>query len=105
MSDVTVIDKEPETTPAELPATADAQPQSDSWDDVQALLDDFEQKTASPEPEATASPDAPVQDSGLDDLLRELGSSADQQKITDLEGQINSLHEAELQRQSRADFE
>jgi len=119
-----VIKEEPETAPVEapsaLPSDAPAPPigtapaPSDSWDDVQQLLDEFDQKTATPEPEPVA--DENIADGNntstgagddLDKWLSELGGgpSQEQQQIERLTGEINSLREAEFNRYVQGQFD
>jgi hypothetical protein len=114
MSDaVEAIKEEPETAPSELLADSPsvpigAAPASDSWEEVQALLDDFDQRTA-PENNATeqgAGENGTVSNEELDKFIADLsGPTAEQKRIGELEGEIGSLRNAELERQSRADFE
>jgi hypothetical protein len=117
MSDTTVIEQEPETAPAEpaaqLPADASigtTPASSDSWDEVQALLDDFDAKTAAadlpPEPTADNANGPDASSDELDKLLADLtGPSPDQQRIGELTGEIDRLRQVELERQSVRDFE
>src|SRR5262249_9624452 len=79
---------------------------------IDDLLAEFDAATQQPAPEATADSTggdnvAPnVSGDEVDKLLAELSvSSADQQKITDLEGQISGFRAAEDERKSRADFD
>jgi hypothetical protein len=89
---VEVITEEPETAPAQLPADT-AAPPIGTTDDLDALLQEFSDATAQqPEHEPSPeSPDAPASGDDLDAILRDLGPSADQQRITALEGEIGSL--------------
>jgi hypothetical protein len=98
VSDTAVIEKEPETAPAELPADVAAPEPS-----LEDLLADFERATAKPdlEPDGSQETDAPVED--VDTFLNDLNKDA--QRVTELEGQLGSLRAVELDRQSRADFE
>ena len=108
MTDTTVIETEPDFATAQLPQEPVSPAPADSWDEVQAALDEFDQKTRQPEQNQDSpeqSGDAASNDE-LDKLLADLsGPSPDQQRITALEGEIGSLHAAELERQSRVDFE
>jgi hypothetical protein len=119
-----VITKEPEETapvdaPSALPTDVSAPPvgtapaPSDSWDDVQQLLDEFDQKTATSEP---AAADENIADGNntstgagddLDKWLSELGGgpSPEQQQIQQLTAEINSLREAEFNRHVQGQFD
>jgi hypothetical protein len=99
----TLIEREPESAPSELPASADAPAPAD---DLDSLLQEYENATGQAEPTASDSPvqeDAPAQDESVDSFLDSLNKDA--RRVTELEGEIGSLRAAELDRQSRADFE
>src|SRR6516225_4175334 len=77
----TIIDEQPqEVTPPETPASPPA-------DDLDQLLQEFQDKTA---PESTDNSTDAVDP--LDELLAEYNQpSADQQRITELTGQVDAL--------------
>jgi hypothetical protein len=85
-----VIEREPEAAPAELPADVATPAPAD---DLDQLLQEYEEKTRQAEPEPTrgienpASPDAPVED--VDDFLA--GLNKDSQRATQLQGELDTL--------------
>jgi hypothetical protein len=108
-------DEEPASvdSPSALPSDAPigAVPASDdSWESVQSLLDEYDSKVASP-PKATSDNAQPngqdtLSNDQLDQFIAELsGPTAEQKRIGELEGAIGSLRTAELQRQSKEDFD
>jgi hypothetical protein len=103
MSDVTVIQDEPEAAPAQLPADAPA-----PSDDLDSLLAEFDQRTAQlpAEPavddlnwDVSAEHVPPASD--VDKFFADLDTGA---KISGLEGQLNELRTAEYRRQELAAF-
>jgi hypothetical protein len=116
MDTVEVIREEPEAA-VETPVTglpeypiAEQASEDRSIDD---LLAEYDAKTRQAEPADNADADGNIpngtnQDASgeLDELLAQLsGPSPDQQRIEQLTGEIGSLRAAELERQSRADFD
>jgi hypothetical protein len=111
-----VITKEPEETapvdtPSALPSAPTAPAPSDSWDDVQSLLDEYDSKQLASQ--AASKPDqggqdATKQDTTNDDLAKlidDLGSSQERQQIEQLTGEINSFREAEFNRHVQTQFD
>src|SRR5438874_1816739 len=78
----------------------------DTWSELDQALADFETRTAqqtdpTPEPDPSVALGQNGQDP-VDALLAEWSqSSADHQRIADLEGRLNSAQSAEFQRQER----
>jgi hypothetical protein len=80
---------EPEIITAETESNSGTEASAPSpVDEIDALISEFEQKTA--EAEQAAAPDStPVSDDELNNLLS--GLDADKNRVTELEGQLNSL--------------
>jgi hypothetical protein len=106
VSDVTVIEEAPEAVTAELPAdtpapavgTAEAEDRS-----LDALLAEFDSVTAKPTEQPPAAENGAVSDNEVEKFLADLDTGAkDRQRITDLEGELNSVRAAEYQRQELA---
>jgi hypothetical protein len=98
----------PDTVPTELPADSPSVLSADSWDEVQSLLDDFDRKTAAVD--SPSEPTADNQETAPSDFDKQINDligydPADRQRIEQLTGEIGSLRAAELDRQSRQDFE
>jgi hypothetical protein len=107
---VDVADQQREDVPADVPAPSNA-PDDRSIDDLLDAFDRAVQREAQPAADTTdalvpgADATAPPQD-GVDAFLASLDtSSADRQRIDALTGEIDGLRAAELDRQSRSDFE
>jgi hypothetical protein len=111
MSEVLEQQRE-ETVPAEAPSALPSDAPIGTTpvsDDFQSLLDEFDAVTGKqaeevPEPESNTGT-VPNLDQQLQELLGPQHDPADRQRITDLEGELNSVRAAELERQARADFE
>jgi len=90
---VEIVKEEPETAPVEARSQLPAQ--SDVWSETDALIDEFNQKTATPEPEPEQLPASETDaapESELDRLLADLSApSADQQRADGLQSQLNEL--------------
>jgi len=77
-------------TPSQLPA------QSDMWSETDALISEFDQKTATPEPdnatEQGVGENGAVSNDELDNFIASLSApSADQQRIGQLTGELDGL--------------
>jgi hypothetical protein len=102
-----------ETAPVEarLPADTPTSPigvTPASSDDLDSLLEEFDAATGK-QPEAPASDNTEQSGAVSDELDKFIadfaGPTADQKRIGELEAEIGSVRAAELDRQSRADFE
>jgi hypothetical protein len=102
MTDSTVIEEQSHDVTAPEPASTPA-----PADDLDSLLREFDERTAQqPEPEPATIDNAGQEGHEIDALLAEFSAaSADQRRVSELEGELNSARVAELQRQSRQDFE
>jgi hypothetical protein len=101
----TAVTQEPEPAPVEAPVTGLPASSDTPADDLQSLLDEFSAKTAPPAAETDLPPDGEANqetaapDQTFDQQLQELlGPSAEQKKLTALEGQLNELRRAEHMR-------